>query len=158
MARTVLTTGIALKAFFIFGVDDDGVVKVFKSVNSSAADNTSSVQADMTVSGTLTYGDISWPGGDSGVGKTLKGVRSNGTSYVQFGTNKPYCIDSMSFTNGILMVYSGNAIGSAGAHGFATRDSGGRIPEPNAFTGDKQGCFALGTQLGYSSASFTAGT
>lgn len=126
MARTVKTTGIANKAFLIVGVEDDGVVKVFKSINSSSADNTSSVQGDMTISGTLTYADVTWAGGNSGVSKTLKTFRSASSSYIQFGTNKPFVPTSTTWSRGMLGVYIGKF--HASNSGFITSVASGRIP------------------------------
>ncbi|HTD89280.1 MAG TPA: hypothetical protein VK663_01350 [Burkholderiales bacterium] len=156
MSRTILTTGLALKARVIWGVDDDGVQRVFKSFNSSGVRNEDLVNADMTVSGTLSYSDITWAGGSSGVPKTLKTVKSISGSYVQFGTNKPYIDDSTVYTNGLLMIYTGLAP-AEGVDQFATRDSGGRIPAPSAAPSNKMACLALTTVIGASAADVASG-
>lgn len=157
MARTVKTTGIALKAFLIFGVEDDGTVKILKSINSSSADNTTSVRGDMTVSGTLTYEDITWSGGSSGISKTLKTVRSNASSYVQFGTNKPWVPTSTTWANGMLGIYIGEAV-TNGAPGFVTPETAGyRIPYLEYFTGPVVGWKGSSTLLGNGTTTLTAG-
>lgn len=133
MALTIKTTGLAAKAKFVIGVDDDNTVKVFKSVNSSDTDNTSSVQTDMTVSGSLTYSTMTWGGGSGGGDSTVRTVKSNGTSYVQFGTNKPFLMNSSSATNGLLCVYLGKFTNTGAMFEGA---GGGRIPYLGEFSGN----------------------
>lgn len=129
MALTIKTTGLAAKARWVMAVDDNNVIKCFKSLNSSGSDNTAAVNTDMTISGTLSYSTMAWGGGSGGGNSTLRTVKSVSSSYVQFGTNKPWITSSANPTNGLLCVY----IGQQPASGSLITPSAGRIPYPGSY-------------------------
>src|SRR5690348_1659097 len=86
MARTLKSTGIATSLLFLAAIDDDNnTPKIFKSVDSGGSDNTSAVNADMTVGTNLARSTMTWNG-------LTVPYMSNNTDYVwlTFGTNKPY--------------------------------------------------------------------
>ena len=126
MARVLNNTGIAAKLKCLIGVEDNGVIKCFKSIDSTNTDNTSLVQGDMTIVGTITYGTDTWGGGSSGVSKTVDTAKTTvSTSYVQFGTNKPWMRTSTAPTNGIGSIYIGRT--TRGSNQSLVRPTAGRI-------------------------------
>lgn len=86
MARTLKSTGIATSLDFLACVDDDNATPVvFKSVNSSAVDNTAAVNGDMTIGSSLSVATMTWNG------HTVPYMKNDvDYAWLAFGTNKPY--------------------------------------------------------------------
>lgn len=97
MARTLKTSGIATSLKFLLAVEDDNAtIKVFKSFDGSDVENTSAVNAAMTVhANTVVHAPVTW---GSATVPYFYDSTNNSDKWVSFGTDKPYIPHTFSTT------------------------------------------------------------